>query len=112
VAESYKRLGAVDVAATTNTVLYTVPTGKAAIISSLMICNRGAAKISFRTAHVDGSIGDLANEDYMYYELQVNSHDSFVATLGITMAAGDTLVVRSDMANVNFIAWGSETDVT
>jgi hypothetical protein len=48
----------------------------------------------------------------MYYELQVNSHDSFVATLGITMAAGDTLVVRSDTANVNFIAWGSETDVT
>jgi hypothetical protein len=111
VAETYKRLGAVDVAATTDTVLYTVPTGKTAVISSLMICNRGGSKIAFRIAHVDGPIGSLANEDYVYYELQLNAHDSFVATIGMTMSAGDTIVVRSDSINVNFIAWGSEADV-
>jgi hypothetical protein len=110
-AESYKRLGAVDVAATTNTALYVVPAGKAAVISSMSVCNRNASKITFRVAHVDGAIGALANEDYIYYDIQLAANDSFEMTRGVTLSAGDTIVVQSNTANVNFIAWGSEADI-
>jgi hypothetical protein len=110
--ETYKRLGAVDViSANTNTVLYTVPSGKSAVVGSINVCNRGGNAIKFRLAHVDGGLGALANEDYVYFGLSVAAGDTFEATRGITMAAGDTLVVFSDRTTVNFIAWGCEVDI-
>jgi hypothetical protein len=110
-AETYKRLGAVDVNVDTNTVLYTVPSGKSAVVSSVNVCNRGAQKALFRIAHVDGALEDLLEEDYIYYEIGVDGPDTFEATRGITMSEGDSLIVRSSKATVNFIAWGCEIDV-
>jgi hypothetical protein len=108
-ADVYKRLGAVVAAATTNTELYVVPgAGVSAVLSSINVCNRNNTTINFRIAHIDGGIGSLANEDYIYYNVPAEAYDTIEITRGITMATGDTLMVYSDTANVNFMVWGSE----
>jgi len=107
-ANVYKRLGATTVTADTDTALYTVPASTSAVVSSLVVCNRGASSATFRVAHVDGAIGVIANEDYIFYDVSIPANDTFVATIGATMATTQTLLVRSDSADVNFIAWGSE----
>jgi len=107
-AETVKRLGATTVVANTDTTLYTVPAGTSAVVSSVVACNRGAGAHTFRIAHVDGAIGVVANEDYIFYDKAVAANDSEPFTLGIAMEAGDTLLVRADHAEVNFIAWGAE----
>lgn len=107
-ASSYKRLGATTVTADTNTSLYTVPASTEAVVSSILVCNRGTSSATFRVAHVDGAIGVVANEDYIFYDVSIPANDTFAATIGSTMTAADTLLVRSDSADVNFIAWGSE----
>jgi hypothetical protein len=106
--EAFKRLGAVDVSSNTDTSLYTVPAATSTIISSMVVCNKNNSTISFRVAHVDGAVEDLAAEDYIYYEISISAYDSFEITRAITMSAEDTLVVRANTSNVNFIAWGSE----
>lgn len=107
-AETLKRLGATTVVATTNTSLYQVPSGKSAVVSSLVVCNRGSTDRTFRVAHVDGAIGSVANEDYIAYDAPIEANGTITLSLGITMQAGDSLLVYASHADVNFIAWGSE----
>lgn len=107
-AEAFKRLGAVSPAATTATAIYVVPAATSATVSTVNVCNRAASATSFRLAHCNGAVGTLADEDYIYYDLPLNANDTFQATLGITMATGDTLVAYCADATVSFIAWGCE----
>ncbi len=107
-AETLKRLGATTVLADTDTTLYTVPASTTSVVSSICICNRGNTNATFRIAHVDGAIGAVANEDYLYYDVTVSRTDTFIATIGVTMGDGHTLLVRASNTNVNFIAWGTE----
>ena len=59
---AYKVLGQSAPSATTNTDVYTVPSGKSAVISTLAICNRGTANATYRIAvrpvgvPIDGSL--------------------------------------------------------
>jgi hypothetical protein len=107
----YKRLGAISPTATTNTALYVVPSSivTSSLVSSINVCNRNNASVVFRMAHIDGAVGALAVEDYIYYDVTLTAYDTFEITRGITMAPNDTIMVYCDTANVSFIAWGSET---
>ena len=107
-ATSYKRLGATTVTADTDTKLYGVPGSTSAIISTIVICNRGATARTFRLAHVDGAISGVANEDYLLYDAPIAPNDMVVLTLGITMEASHELLVRANHADVNFLCWRSE----
>jgi len=106
-ANIYKRLGATTVVADTDTLLFlsTKPT----VISSISVCNRGGTNSKFRVAHVDAnSIGSVADEDFIYFDLNIPRNNTFIFTGGITMAADEVMLVRSESADVNFIAWGTE----
>jgi hypothetical protein len=107
-AEVYKKLGAVAVSADTDTELYLVPTGKSAILSSLTVCNQSADDITFRIAHVSGPISGVTKADYIYYDVPLSGNDSFEMTRGVAMSEGDSLLVRSNSSDVNFITWGTE----
>lgn len=108
-ANTYKRLGAVAIStADTDTSLYTVPSATSAVVSSILVCNKGTSSATFRVAHVDGAISAVASEDYLYYDVDVPANDTFAATIGISMAAANSILVRSDSTDVNFILWGSE----
>jgi hypothetical protein len=100
------RLGAADLAATTNTLIYTVPASTVATVN-INICNRNASDIVVRLAHLNGAIGTLAVEDYIEYGETVKSNGVLERT-GIVMTATHTIVAYSDTANVSVQVHGWE----
>lgn len=102
-----KILGQAAPGVTTETALYTVPGGKQATVSSLTICNRGA-DATFRISCSAGG-GATANKDYVYYNLPLSANDTFIATVGGTLAATDVIRVYADSADLSFTAFGDES---
>lgn len=109
-AATYKVLGQSNPSATTNTLLYTVPSGKAAIISSISVANLYGADATFRliiqpSADVSSTILD---KQYLGKDITVGASDTTVITVGLTLAAGDVIKVYASTATVAFQAFGSE----
>lgn len=105
---AYKVLGQVAPAAATDTTLYTVPTDKSAVASTLTVCNRSAsASAKIRVAVRPGGAA-LANQHYIFYELPVGAEDTAAFTIGMTLAVGDVVTVRSSTADVSFSMFGQE----
>lgn len=102
------RLGAADIAAATNTVIYTAPAGGVATVS-VNISNRNSlgTNILVRLAFINGGIGALSDADYVEYDTQILSGEVLERT-GIVMAAGQTIVIYSDLASVSAQVWGWE----
>ncbi|KKM86591.1 hypothetical protein LCGC14_1277480 [marine sediment metagenome] len=100
------RLGAVDLSATTNTLVYTVPASTIATVS-INVANRNATPIAIRLAHLNGAIGTLGNEDYIEYDFVIPGNETLERT-GIVMAATHTIVAYSDTANVSVQVYGWE----
>jgi hypothetical protein len=109
-ATRYKILGQSAPSATTNTDLYTVPALKETIVSTIVIANRSDLLTAYRVA-VLPSGGSLGNEHYIAFDVNVGISDSTTMTLGITLTAGDKIIVRTATANVSFSAFGSEIDL-
>lgn len=104
---SYKVLAQAATSATTATDLYTVGSGKQTIVSTLVVCNRGATATTFRIAvRPDGT--SLASSHYVAYDVAIAANDSTNLTLGLTMDASDVLTVYAGNANLTFSAFGSE----
>jgi len=106
-ATTYKILGQVSPAATTETALYTVPASTSAIASSIIVCNRASTQTSFRVSiSVNGAA--TATKDYIYYDLLIGGHDTFIATIGVTLGDTDVVRVYSGSTNLSFSLYGSE----
>jgi hypothetical protein len=105
-ATTYKVLGQVNPAATTNTDLYTVPSATQSVISSISICNFGISTTYRVAIRVAGEA--ITNKQYIVYDAAVNSNDSAYLTLGITLGATDVVSVYAGTANVSFNLFGSE----
>jgi hypothetical protein len=102
-----KVLGQVNPSATTATTLYTVPSAKTAVISTIVIANLSTSAATYRIAiRVAGSA--LSNEEYIAYDVALSANDSTALTLGITLAATDVVTVYASSANVAFNAFGDE----
>jgi len=106
-ANVYKILGQVSPLATTSTTLYTVPGGNSAVCSSISICNRGTTQTTFRVSITQNGVG-ITNKDYLYYDVTLAGNDTFIATIGVTLAATDVIRVYSGNANLSFQIWGTE----
>jgi len=107
VAEVIRVLGQSAPGATTETDLYTVPAATSAVLSSLVVCNRGATPTTFRAGVAVGG-GATANKDYLYYDVTIGGRDTFVATVGISIAATDKVRVYAGSANLSFSLFGVE----
>jgi len=103
-----KILGQAAPNATSETVLYTVPAARETIVSSITVCNRGAAETTFRISFSVAGAGTTA-KDYIYYELLLSGGDTFIATIGGTLAATDVIRVYAGNANLSFTAFGDES---
>lgn len=102
-----KILGQVNPSATTATTLYTVPSGKTAVISTLSVCNTAASAATFRVA-VRPAGATLATVHYLAYDTTVGANDTTTITIGITLAATDVVTVYASTANLVFHAYGDE----
>ena len=98
-------LGQVNPTASTNTDLYTVPGATAAVCGSLLACNQTAAQIKIRIAIVKS--GDvLGVKSYLFFNLPVEAEDTFEFNIGLSLAAGDKIVVWANSPDVSFNVTG------
>jgi hypothetical protein len=102
-----KVLGQSNPSATTATDLYTVPGSTTAACSSIVVCNRSATATSFRiSVRVAGAGAD--NKQYLYYDVPIAGNDTFVATIGISLATTDVVTVYATLATLSFTLFGQE----
>ena len=102
-----KVLGQSTPGAATQTTLYTVPALTSTAVSSIVVCNRSAVATSFRIAVQPAGTG-IANQMYLYYDVTIAGNDTFVATIGITLATTDVVSVYATLATLSFNLFGQE----
>jgi glucose-6-phosphate dehydrogenase assembly protein OpcA len=105
-----KVLGQVNPSATTLTTLYTVPSAKEAVVSSISVANLTATAATFRLA-VRPAGASISNEHYLGYDITVGASDSTIITVGLTLATTDVLSVYASTADIAFQAFGDEASV-
>ena len=106
-ANVYKILGQAATSATTPTDLYTVPSATSTVCSSIVVCNRGGTATTFRVS-ISAAGAATANKDYVYYDVTIAGNDTFVATVGFTLATTDKVRVYAGNASLSFSLYGTE----
>lgn len=106
-AYTIKILGQVSPSATTETDLYAPGAATSAVVSSIVICNRSSTQGTFRVS-VSAAGGATATKDYIYYDVTIAGNDTFIATIGITLATTDKIRVYSSSATMSFSCYGQE----
>ena len=106
-ATSYKVLGQSAPSATTNTDVYTVPSDRESVISTIVIANRVATAGTFRLA-VRPNGAAIADQHYLAYDVPIAANDSTTLTLGLTLDATDVITFYASSANMSINVSGSE----
>jgi len=99
------RLGTVDLAAATDTTLYTCPAATFAV-ATVSICNRGTTAALVRIAICDTATP--GNDEYIEYDSSLVAKGVLERT-GLVLDAGKLVVVRSSAINVSAVLMGIET---
>jgi hypothetical protein len=105
-ASTYKVLAQSAPSATTNTDVYTVGSGKSAVVSTITVCNRSTSA-TYRIA-VRPLGATLANQHYVAYDATVAANDTVSLTIGVTLAATDVVTVYASTANLSVNIFGAE----
>ena len=105
--DTIKVLGQTNPSATTLTNLYIVPASKSATISSVTICNTGSDATTFRISIAIGGEADSPKQ-YLYYDLPIPANDTFIATIGVTLATTDIVRVYGGNDDLSFNLFGVE----
>ena len=107
-ADTLKVLGQLDPAATTVTVLYTVPDMTQTTVSSIVAANRTGSAITFRlSVHVAGA--DANDKQYLFFDKSVAANDSLSIVIGITLNQADVVKVYTSAVDMSFNMFGCET---
>ena len=93
--------------ATTLTDAYTVPALTSVVLSSIIVCNRGATATTFRISIAVAGAVD-ATKQYLYYDVPLSKNNTFIATIGVTLATTDIVRVYAGNANLSFTLVGVE----
>lgn len=99
------RLGASDLAAATNTTLYSVPVDTFSVVS-VSLCNRSNQACNVRMAV--SATATPSNAEWIEFDTELLGKGVLERT-GIVMDAGRFLVVYSNAAGVSAVAFGIET---
>lgn len=104
----YKILGQAHPAGTTETTLYTVPTGQDTVVSTLTITNVTAFAATARVwARIGGAA--TAHVNAILFDVPIAANSVAAFTIGLTLDATDVVSVRSSVGNtLTFQLFGSE----
>jgi hypothetical protein len=103
------RLGVAELAATTNTTVYSITDLMDAKVD-ITITNQSIGTPSINLAIVDGLAADIADEDYIIYNRQMAKGET-IELKGLDMSADEAVVAYSALAGVVVRVSGVEEDV-
>jgi hypothetical protein len=108
--QSFKRLGAINPTANTQTNVYVIPAATEAVISTVTICNQSSVNASYSLISMtSGEYSAPAPvKTFLVRGATVPASDSIILTLGITMNAGSILAANTNNGSISIIAFGSE----
>jgi hypothetical protein len=104
-ATTYKILGQSKPNAATLTDAYTVPAATTATVSTITVANQSATATSFRVSVAVNGAADTAAQ-YIYYDIAISGNNTFAATIGLTLGAGDVVRVYNTLATCSFNIFG------
>ena len=109
-ANTYKRLGAINPSANTQTNVYVIPAATEAVISTVAICNQGANSTTYSLALMPSSIfaSPAGAAHFLVKNAALAGSDTIFLTVGLTANAGSVLVANTPNASISFSAFGSE----
>lgn len=93
---------------TTDTTLLTGTTN-GTTISSIMVCNTTTGSLTFRMWCNPSGGANTVSTQAIFYDLLVSPNDTFTATVGITLATGDTIHCFGSATGLIFSAFGVNT---
>lgn len=106
-AETLKVLGQADLAATTLTDVYQVPVSTAAVLSSVVFCNRTGSAKTFRLSVAVAGAAD-ADKQYLAYDTSLDANTTAGILLGITLGPTDIVRAYASATGVSVNVFGSE----
>jgi hypothetical protein len=107
---SYKTLGQITSTGTISTydILYSVPLGKSAIVSNIVVCNRSSSSQTFRIA-CSASSSSVLSKEFISFGISVPANDSIPLVMGITLDSTiKFLMCSSSSSSMSFSAFGAE----
>jgi hypothetical protein len=105
--DNLKVLGQILPSAGVLSVAYTVPAATNTVISSIVACNTDTNNTTFRISVAINGAAD-ATKQYIYFDLPIEGNDTFIATVGLSLNAGDVIRVQSASGLVAFNVFGDE----
>jgi hypothetical protein len=99
------RLGTADLAAATNTTVYTCPVDTFAVVT-ISVCNRAATAATIQIAIA--SSATPGNAEYIEFNTSLSANGVLERT-GVVLDAGKLIVVRSSAISVSTVVYGIET---
>lgn len=109
-AEVIKILGQLDPAAGVLTDLYTAPSGKAAVISRIIVANRDV-ETRYRLAAARGG-APISDEQYLAFDTPISGSRAIKPSIGLTLQPTDKLRVMATLGTLSFGAFGVERDIS
>ena len=107
-ATTYKVLGQSSPEMNVLSDLYVTPADMQAVVSTLVICNRGNTTVGSRVAVRAGNAA-VEDKHYIVFDLPTPPRDTISLTIGMTLANADVVSVYStDNANISYTLFGSE----
>lgn len=106
-ADTLKILGQAGLSATTNTDVYTVPSGKSATLSTITVCNRDSSACTFRIQVAIAGAASTAAQ-YIFYDQPLDAYSTYSITIGITLATTDVVRAYTSGSLVSVNIFGVE----
>ena len=107
---AYKRLGAINPSANTQTNVYVIPAATQSVISTITICNQSASNASYSLALMNNSefASPAGAATFLVRGATVPAADSIILTIGLTANAGMVLAANTSLSNLSFGVFGTE----
>lgn len=102
-----KRLGYISSLGMEDETLYDVNIILGVVVTTLVVCNRGADTSTFRVAHKKSN-EELLDADYIYYDVVIFGNDTFIAQIELFLSLDDSLIIHSGNSNLSYSVYGKE----